>query len=244
MIGLGVGVVTGGLAAAGVRTSQAGQAELLVRPPGAMPEEVFLRLCLRCGQCLRVCPGNVLQPAGLDQGLNQLWTPWANTDWAGCEPTCNNCGQVCPTGAIRALALEEKKKTRMGLAEIDEGLCLQCQGGHDCEITGRDGNPTLICRDACDRAGYEAIETESDTNPAPSVLPEQCVGCGLCQAKCFRINVVEKKLLPKSAIQVQAGAGVEPTARRQGTLSPIAPQATPTASPSTTIDVPYVVPDN
>jgi ferredoxin len=245
MIGLAVGAVSGGLAATGVRTARAGQVGLLVRPPGSAAEDLFSQLCVRCGQCLRVCPNNLLQPACLDKGFDRLWTPWANTNWAGCEPTCNNCGQVCPTGAIRALTLDEKKKTRMGLAEIDEGLCRQCQGGHDCEIADRDGNPTLICREVCVLAGYDAIAFKrGDPGLAPSVIQEQCVGCGLCQAKCFRVNVAEKTLLKKSAIRVQAGLagtiapGSVPVLAQPGAENPSS------ITPSETIDVPYALPDS
>jgi ferredoxin len=223
MIGLAAGAVTGGLAAAGVRTARAGQAEFLLRPPGSVPEDLFTRLCVRCGQCLRVCPNNLLQPAGIDQGFDRLWTPWANADWAGCEPTCNNCGQVCPTGAIRALALEDKKQTRMGLAALDDKTCLQCLGRHDCEITV-DDKTTLICREACELARYRAIGTDGVQNPKPIVMRDPCVGCGACQAKCFRVNVVEKKLLTKAAILVQADLGGK---------------TVPEPPPSTTIDVPY-----
>jgi Fe-S-cluster-containing hydrogenase component 2 len=245
MIGLAVGAATGGLAATGVRAARAGQAELLVRPPGSAAEDLFSSLCVRCGQCLRVCPNNLLQPVGLDKGIDRLWTPWANTDWAGCDPTCNNCGQVCPTGAIRALTLDAKKKTRMGLAEIDEGLCRPCQGNKDCEITGRDGKPTLICREVCLLAGYEAITFKrGDPGLAPSVVPEQCVGCGLCQAKCFRVNVVEKKLLKKAAIRVQAGLESPVVPASDSWLSQPGAESPSSTTPSDTIDVPYLLPDS
>ena len=44
---------------------------------------------------------------------------------------------------------------------------------------------------------------------APVVLADKCVGCGLCQARCYAINVKEKKLLKESAIIVEAGPGKE-----------------------------------
>ena len=31
-------------------------------------------------------------------------------DWAGCEVSCNACGQVCPTGAIPNLPKERKQR--------------------------------------------------------------------------------------------------------------------------------------
>ena len=37
--------------------------ERLIRPPGALDETDFLSRCIRCGECMKVCPNNSLQPA-------------------------------------------------------------------------------------------------------------------------------------------------------------------------------------
>jgi ferredoxin len=188
-------------------------AALPVRPPGSVPEREFLQLCIRCGECFKACPNNVLQPLAFQQGLEGLWTPAVAADWAGCESSCNACGQVCPTGAIRALSLEEKKVARMGLALVDQQTCLPFAGREACQL----------CVDECISAGYHAIEflrvgTEVDEAGlpiegsgflAPNVLAEKCVGCGLCQTRCYGINVAEKKLLARSAIIIEAGEGKE-----------------------------------
>lgn len=184
-----------------------------VRPPGSVPEQQFLEMCIRCGECFKVCPNNVLQVEGFQQGLEGLWTPLVNADWAGCESSCNACGQVCPTGAIRALPLEEKKVARMGLAIVNESTCLPFANREACQL----------CVDECNAAGYEAIEfvnvhtaLDSDGLPidgsgfiAPVVLADKCVGCGLCQTRCYAINVKEKHLLAGSAIVIEAGLGKE-----------------------------------
>ena len=186
--------------------------EAVVRPPGSVGEEKFLQLCVRCGECIKVCPSNVLQPAGFE-GAVGLWTPKVVADWSGCEPTCNNCGQVCPTGAIRALELEEKRVARMGLAVVNERTCLPYAGAEQCQL----------CVDECRMAGYEAIEfllvnSEIDEQGqplegtgflAPVVLEDKCVGCGLCQMRCHSINVKNNKTLAESAIRVAAGPGKE-----------------------------------
>ncbi len=44
---------------------------------------------------------------------------------------------------------------------------------------------------------------------APVVLDDKCVGCGLCQTRCYAINVKEKGMLARSAIIVEAGKGRE-----------------------------------
>jgi ferredoxin len=188
-------------------------AVLPVRPPGSVPEQEFLQLCIRCGECFKACPNNVLQPLAFQQGLEGLWTPAVHADWAGCESSCNACGQVCPTGAIRAIPLEEKKVARIALAIVNKQTCLPYAGREACQL----------CVDECISAGYHAIEflrvgTEVDDAGlpiedsgflAPQVLAEKCVGCGLCQTRCYAINAVEKKLLTASAIVIEAGEGKE-----------------------------------
>ena len=184
-----------------------------VRPPGSVPEQEFLEMCIRCGECYKACPNNVLQPMGFQQGLEGLWSPHMNANWAGCESSCNACGQVCPTGAIRALPLEEKKVARMGLAIVNEHTCLPFANREACQL----------CVDECVAAGYDAIEftrvhTEVDDSGqpiegtgyvAPVVLPDKCVGCGLCQTRCYGINDEQKGLLQGSAIVIEAGEGKE-----------------------------------
>lgn len=184
-----------------------------VRPPGSVPEQEFLNMCIRCGECFKACPNDVLQPMGFQQGLEGLWTPHVVADWAGCEVSCNACGQVCPTGAIRALPLLEKKTTRIGLAIVNEKTCLPIAGREACQL----------CVDECLAAGYDAIgfmrvgtQVDAEGNPidgsgflAPVVREDKCVGCGLCQTRCFAINVTEKGLLRESAIIIEAGQGRE-----------------------------------
>ncbi|MDG2223905.1 MAG: 4Fe-4S binding protein [Rubripirellula sp.] len=214
----GATAVTGGVVASGaVRVWGAGlddeNAVRPVRPPGSVPEQQFLQMCIRCGECFKACPNNVLQPEAFEQGVEGLWTPMVQADWAGCESSCNACGQVCPTGAIRALPLEEKRVARMGLAIINETTCLPFAGQEDCDL----------CVQECKAAGYRAIEyvqvgTQTDEfgapiagtgRLAPAIVDHLCVGCGLCQTRCYGINVKEKQLLIQSAVVVEAGPGKE-----------------------------------
>ncbi|MGB2819947.1 MAG: 4Fe-4S dicluster domain-containing protein, partial [Phycisphaerae bacterium] len=184
-----------------------------IRPPGSVPEERFLDLCVRCGQCIQVCPGPVLQAAGLEAGLEGLWTPIVVPSHAGCHPDCNFCTQVCPTRAIRPLSIAEKKRTRIGLAKVDAAVCLAHTGQRDCRL----------CHEECKAAGYDAIEMryvpleigeipegtfseqeleEMSRIKAPFVKPEACVGCGLCEFRCHTALVLNEKALPRSAVVV------------------------------------------
>ncbi len=206
------GLVLGGVGAVTVKAGGASGEKHPVRPPGSLPEEQFLQACIRCGECFQACPNDVLQPMGFGQGLVGLWTPRVVASWAGCESSCNNCGQVCPTGAIRALPIEEKRVARMGLARV-EPTCLPLAGREACQL----------CVDECHAAGYHAIEfvrvhpeLDAAGNPidgsgfsAPVVLADKCVGCGLCQTRCHVINVKTNGLLSASAIVVEAGPDKE-----------------------------------
>ncbi len=106
----------------------------VIRPPGSLPEEQFLQACLKCGQCMRICPTNVLQPAGAEAGVEGVWTPVLNNKIGkGCMQNCTACGQVCPTGAIRPISIERKRglgeyasegPIKLGTAFVDRGRCL------------------------------------------------------------------------------------------------------------------------
>lgn len=122
----------------------------LIRPPGALDEERFLTRCIRCGQCMRVCPGNIIQPALLESGVQGLWTPVINfrIGRSGCQPNCIACGQICPTAAVRPLTLAEKQgfgpfaaqgPVRLGTAFVDRSRCLPW-------VMDR---PCIVCQELC-----------------------------------------------------------------------------------------------
>lgn len=204
------GGAAGGLCGWAIGSSR-GWSEAIVRPPGSLPEPLFLETCVRCFHCIQACPNDVLWPTGFEFGLDALWTPRVAAEWSGCEPSCANCGQVCPTGAIRPLPIDEKRFARLGLAVVDQAACLPYVGRGECRH----------CVDQCERAGYHAIEfvrvgTEFDDEGrpiedtgflAPVVLADRCVGCGQCENRCLNVNVIREALLERSAIRVEAGGG-------------------------------------
>ncbi|MDH5768926.1 MAG: 4Fe-4S binding protein, partial [Nitrospirota bacterium] len=91
----------------------------LIRPPGSLEEKEFLKRCVKCGECMKVCITNGLQPTLLEAGLEGIWSPLLIPKIGYCEYRCTLCGQVCPTGAIKKLELKEKVKVKIGLAMID-----------------------------------------------------------------------------------------------------------------------------
>jgi polyferredoxin/ferredoxin len=122
----------------------------VVRPPGALAEEDFLHRCLKCGQCMRICPTNVIQPASFEAGIEGLWTPLLNfrVGTSGCQLNCIACSNVCPTAALRPLSLDEKLgrgefaergPVRLGTAFIDHGRCLPWAMAEPC----------IVCQENC-----------------------------------------------------------------------------------------------
>jgi polyferredoxin len=156
---------------------------ILLRPPGAIEEKEFLKRCVKCGECMKVCTTNGLQPTLLEAGLEGVWSPMLVPRIGYCEARCTLCGQVCPTGAIKRLTVEEKAKIKIGLAMIDKGRCLPWSQARPC----------IMCEEVCptskkavwlekvqvrDRSGRTVVVQQ------PHVDLELCIGCGICESKC------------------------------------------------------------
>jgi ferredoxin-type protein NapG len=103
----------------------------LLRPPGALEEDIFLASCIKCGQCLQVCPPQVIKLAGISQGFG-VGTPYIVPREGGCI-LCSGlpCVLACPTGAL-AHELSLGKDAEMGLAVISNpDTCLSVRGVND-----------------------------------------------------------------------------------------------------------------
>ncbi len=166
----------------------------LLRPPGALDEPDFLSRCIRCGECMKVCPNNALQPTLTQAGLEGLWTPTLVPRIGYCEPSCVLCSEVCPTGAIWQITPQEKgwvvgvgsaqsQPMRLGTAFYDRGRCLPWAMATDC----------IVCEEWCPvspKAIYvveaEVVDAEGRTKTLkqPHVDPSRCVGCGACEYAC------------------------------------------------------------
>ena len=156
---------------------------LLIRPPGALGEKEFLQRCVRCAECVQVCLGNALQPAFLQAGLDGIFSPMLVARTGYCEFNCTLCGQVCPTGAIRQLSMEEKRSLKIGHAWFDKNTCLPFAKAIPC----------MVCEEHCptpEKAIRFKQETMSNaegvmiTIKQPYVVDELCIGCGICENKC------------------------------------------------------------
>ena len=137
----------------------------VIRPPGSLPEAQFLQRCIKCGQCMRVCPTNVIHPAGLQAGIEGIWTPMLNfrMGTSGCQQGCIACGNLCPTAAIRPISLNERigkgnfeptGPIRIGMAFVDRGRCLPWAMDRPC----------IVCQENCP-VSPKAIFTRIEFRP-------------------------------------------------------------------------------
>ncbi|MFA5027510.1 MAG: 4Fe-4S binding protein [Candidatus Methylomirabilota bacterium] len=166
----------------------------LVRPPGALPEPAFLRLCLRCGLCMQSCPTNTLQPCLWESGLAGMWTPRLALRYAPCDQHCAVCGQVCPSQAIRGLPLAEKTHARIGTAVLKKELCL---------VWAQD-KPCLICDEICP---YNAIVFRTvEGHRRPVVIAARCNGCGFCEERCPVKGEAAIVVVPDGEIRLEEGS--------------------------------------
>ena len=154
-----------------------------IRPPGVTDEDAFLSTCIRCSQCMKICPTTALHPAMVESGLAGLWTPLVVPRVGYCDYGCTACGQVCPSGAIPLLRLDEKRLAVIGKASIDQDRCLPWASGIPC----------IVCEEMCPTP-QKSIRLEEaevfDSNGQvttvlrPSVLRDICIGCGICEHHC------------------------------------------------------------
>lgn len=165
----------------------------VIRPPGSVAEPEFLERCIKCDQCINVCPTNVLQPATFTQaGVEGFWTPLMDFGVGFCQLNCTLCSEVCPTGAIQKISLAEKLGLKesaeagpisLGTAFFDRGRCLPWAME----------TPCVVCEEVCPVSPkaigvYHEEITRWDGKKVqlakPYMRPELCIGCGICEHEC------------------------------------------------------------
>lgn len=146
-----------------------------LRPPGALQEQQFLAACIKCGQCVQVCPVEAIRLADLDEGFG-VGVPYIAARDQACDFSCDGlqCVLACPTGALTH-EINYPHETRMGIAQVvSPGACLAAQGrGFSGQARGAEFSGTLR---------YEAVDR---WNPIPvRDHPYELELCDLCVRQC------------------------------------------------------------
>lgn len=138
--------------------SVAAKVRRVILPAGADNPEKFVNKCLNCNLCVQNCPMKILKKA--DSEFAAVHIDYSN---GFCNYDCHKCSEVCPSGAIRRITLEEKQKTRIGIASINQETCVKCG----------------LCVAECPRGVISKKDGEF-----PQIDTAGCIGCGVCHSVC------------------------------------------------------------
>lgn len=209
-------VIGGGMVGAsmlGLLRLGAAQAAPHLRPPGAIDEDRFLAACIKCGQCVQVCPVQAIKLADMQEGVG-IGAPYVAARAQACDFSCDavQCVLACPTGALTH-KLDKKEQTQMGVAELVEpNLCLARQGkgfkglARGADYGGKLRYPEIdrwkpkpvashpydlelcdLCVRQCPIKGAISLASMADDPTGKRktpVIDKSCVGCGVCEMIC------------------------------------------------------------
>ncbi len=184
-----------------------------LRPPGAIPEDDFLAACIKCGQCVQVCPVAAIKLGDGDEGYG-LGVPYIDARTQACDFSCDavQCVLACPTGALTH-EIATKEEVDIGFARLarpDACLAMRGQGfkglarGPDFEgllryeeIDRWEPLPVAsypydleicdLCVRECPIQNAISLEPVSDDPGDVRRMPvvhDACVGCGTCEMIC------------------------------------------------------------
>ena len=164
--------VDGGLAA--IEEKKEPTRATKITPPGSVSARHFAQHCTACQLCISECPNGVLRP---DNGLENFLQPRMSYERGFYRPECHRCSEVCPTGAIQPITLEEKSSTQLGHAVWLKDNCIPVRDGVSC------GN----CERHCPTGAIEMVPLDEDDENSPlipTVNEIRCIGCGACENVC------------------------------------------------------------
>ena len=188
LAGIAAGAAIPGLAVAARLAGQPPVATGLLRPPGAADEKTFLDLCIRCGECLKVCPTNVLQPTFFEAGLEGLFAPRLRPGSSSSRAIASTIARFADRSAPAAPSRDLPKKP--STPGPSERRILTTRSA----FPGPKRRPASVARRCVPRPtrpSRSSTRLRSRTRDGQQVEIQQpyvdrdlCVGCGICESCC------------------------------------------------------------
>lgn len=147
--------------------------DYFVAPPGAKSVTRFNSVCTACSLCVSACPTHVLQPSITQYGITGFMQPFMDYETSFCNFDCHKCADVCPTGAILPLPLEEKQRTQLGKVVFVKHNCVVYTDETDCGA----------CSEHCPTKAVHMVPYKNGLM-IPEVDQSICIGCGACEYPC------------------------------------------------------------
>ncbi|MDR2353458.1 MAG: 4Fe-4S dicluster domain-containing protein [Deltaproteobacteria bacterium] len=143
-----------------------------ILPPGALSLAHLSAHCTLCHSCVRVCPNEALIVSRTG-GPSLFNKPVLDPYQGFCQYECVLCTEICPTGALINLSVEEKKYFRLGVVHLHLNQCIVVKNKTSCGA----------CAELCP-TGAVYMEKGQTNLFEPKLRRPLCIGCGACQKAC------------------------------------------------------------
>jgi ferredoxin len=135
-----------------------------------------------------------------------MMQPFMDYSASFCNFDCVACTEICPTGALKPLTLEEKQLTQLGKAIFIKHNCVVHIDGTDCGA----------CSEHCPTKAVYMVPFREDLK-IPEVNNDICVGCGACEYACptdpksiyVNGNAIHQQAQKPEEVQIESPAGLE-----------------------------------
>ncbi len=144
-----------------------------VIPPGAKKLKHYNNRCTACHLCVSACPSKVLQPSYLEFGFTGMLQPFMDFKASFCNFECTICGDICPSGAIQPIKINNKKVTQLGKAVFEKRNC----------VVETEKTACGACSEHCPTKAVMMVDYKGNLK-IPKVDDKYCIGCGACEFAC------------------------------------------------------------
>ena len=163
----------------------------LITPPGSLSARNMAEHCTSCQLCINSCPNDVLRPSS---SLDRFMQPEVSYERGYCRPECTRCSDVCPTGAIKPVTVEQRTAIQVGHAVWVKENCVSVADGIPCGNCARHcpaGAIQMVPLQAgVHQDGRRWLDADNQEIPREKVLlipvvnDDKCIGCGACENLC------------------------------------------------------------